>query len=184
MTLPQKISARFEIVTPMFLGDAQQKATRISEASVKGALVFWWRALSYAGLVAAAKDDQTAALKAMQLREQALFGGAKRGQSAVLFKVRHLPGLPRCARGEDLTDDNNAVVGTGARYLGYGLMGAFGATAGKLDRSCFTGGSFSVDLILRKLYLDVDPDKPDAEKIDVGGVSKSCWREGLKRVAA
>lgn len=40
------ITATFEIVTPMFLGDADQKATSIRPTAIKGALRFWWRALN------------------------------------------------------------------------------------------------------------------------------------------
>lgn len=40
------ITATFEIVTPMFLGDAEQKATAIRPTAIKGALRFWWRALN------------------------------------------------------------------------------------------------------------------------------------------
>lgn len=40
------ITATFEIVTPMFLGDSDQKATAIRPTSIKGALRFWWRAMN------------------------------------------------------------------------------------------------------------------------------------------
>jgi CRISPR-associated protein Cmr1 len=41
------VTARFQIVTPMFLGGAGQKAEGIRPPSVKGALRFWWRALNW-----------------------------------------------------------------------------------------------------------------------------------------
>lgn len=45
--MPSKITATYRIVTPMFVGDANQQATEISPQSVKGALRFWWRALNW-----------------------------------------------------------------------------------------------------------------------------------------
>lgn len=40
------LSATFEIVTPMFIGDANQQATAIRPTAIKGALRFWWRAMN------------------------------------------------------------------------------------------------------------------------------------------
>ncbi|MBD3768313.1 MAG: type III-B CRISPR module RAMP protein Cmr1 [Gammaproteobacteria bacterium] len=40
------MSATFEIVTPMFIGDANQQATAIRPTAIKGALRFWWRAMN------------------------------------------------------------------------------------------------------------------------------------------
>lgn len=40
------VTATFEIVTPMFLGNSDQKATAIRPTSIKGALRFWWRAMN------------------------------------------------------------------------------------------------------------------------------------------
>lgn len=45
--MPNKITASYRIVTPMFIGDAKQEASGISPTSVKGALRFWWRALNW-----------------------------------------------------------------------------------------------------------------------------------------
>ncbi len=45
--MPEKITARYRITTPMFIGDAAQQASGISPAAVKGALRFWWRALNW-----------------------------------------------------------------------------------------------------------------------------------------
>ena len=82
----RQITATFEIVTPMFLGGADQQAGRIRESSIKGALAFWWRALNYAQYVEKAGGKQTDALKLMQKKEQQLFGGPE-GQGIFLLKV-------------------------------------------------------------------------------------------------
>lgn len=157
----RKITATFEIVTPMFLGGADHEATRIRETSIKGALVFWWRALNYARFVEEADGDQGEALEDMQSAEQELFGGGKCGQSGVLIKVVH--GALGCVEKGDVLDQNGnkktdkAVVGVGARYLGYGLMGAFGANSGKLERACIKAGQiFEVKLAFHRSLSEGD----------------------------
>ncbi|WP_321338135.1 type III-B CRISPR module RAMP protein Cmr1 [uncultured Cohaesibacter sp.] len=148
------IIATFEIVTPMFLGDANQNATRIRESSIKGALAFWWRALNYARYVK--NDDHSQALKEMQKEEQLLFGGPK-GQGAFLLRVvpSNLKTWPEeiSKKNTKLYEDKNKdnLVGPGARYLGYGLIGAVGAKAAMLeDRSCFQEKqTFSVEFIFK-----------------------------------
>lgn len=170
MSLPKNIVARFEIVTPMFLGDADQKATSIREASIKGALVFWWRALNFSSFVQENSGNQNDALKAMQIREQLLFGGGKSGQSAVLLKNMSGPsGSDVLPEGEALTKDgrsipagsahNGDLVGEGARYLGYGVINANYTKenrhqkkpekfAAELEKVCFKmAHSFSIKLI-------------------------------------
>lgn len=179
MTLPKKITARFEIVTPMFLGDAEQEATRIREASIKGALVFWWRALNYSRLVQENRGDLNKALRTMQAREQVLFGGGDHGQSAVLLKVCRKPILQLGKKQEFLTDSNNNGVEGGACYLGYGLMGAFGANAGELERPCFTRGSFKVDLVFRKTVTKVDGKEVDVVRNVVSAVKAFGLLGGL-----
>jgi CRISPR-associated protein Cmr1 len=62
------ITATFEIVTPMFLGDADQKATAIRPTAIKGALRFWWRAM-----------NGHLDLKALAEKEAKLFGSTNSG---------------------------------------------------------------------------------------------------------
>jgi len=135
----------------MFLGGANHEATRIRESSIKGALAFWWRALNYARFVEAAGGNQTNALRAMQAEEQALFGGLD-GQGAFLLKVVQ-ENTNTISKGQVLKEGNNAnTVGVGARYLGYGLMGAFGKNTGRLERSCIKSGQcFSLQIIFKPL---------------------------------
>ncbi|WP_071058836.1 type III-B CRISPR module RAMP protein Cmr1 [Pelistega sp. MC2] len=72
-SLPDKITAEYIAILPMFLGDADKKATKISPLSVKGAIRFWWRALVWAKYADRYSDD-VAALKALHLEEAQLFG--------------------------------------------------------------------------------------------------------------
>ncbi len=78
--MPEKITATYKIVTPMFIGDAEQKATTISPASIKGALRFWWRALNW-GSIRQAYDSDVNALKQLHREEGELFGSAANNAS-------------------------------------------------------------------------------------------------------
>ena len=85
----QTLTATYRIVTPMFIGDADQKATGINPGSVKGALRFWWRALNW-GCIALQDPNEAAALKRLHREEAALFGSAAEngpGQARFLMKV-------------------------------------------------------------------------------------------------
>ena len=73
MSTPEKITAVYRIVTPMFIGDTNQDAKGITAASVKGALRFWWRALNW-GQVRARCSEDVNALKILHEEEAALFG--------------------------------------------------------------------------------------------------------------
>jgi CRISPR-associated protein Cmr1 len=120
----------------MFIGGADPASSppELRVPSIKGALRFWWRALSY-GRVG---ND----IKQLAQEEAALFGSADSevGQSKVLLSARVLGDPESLSKGAVLKD-GNGVVGEGARYLGYGLMEAFesakkGTKAGQLNRPC------------------------------------------------
>jgi len=88
--MPEKITATYKIVTPMFIGDAEQKATTISPASIKGALRFWWRALNW-GQIRQTHDSDVDALQQLHREEGALFGSAVDGasqQAKFLLQIR------------------------------------------------------------------------------------------------
>ena len=132
----QKLIATFEIVTPMFLGGADQMTvSRIRESSIKGVLAFWWRTMEYPRALKQAKGDHAAALKQLQAREQKLFGGPD-GQGAFLLKITRHP-TKKLQPNQPLKSANGKTVGEGARYLGYGLVEAFGNNGGNLKRSAF-----------------------------------------------
>ncbi len=111
------IEARLRIVTPMFIGDATQKASSIRPPSIKGALRFWWRALNWARCL---KEEprEAAALQLLHQREAELFGSATKdgtgGQANFILDVEQ----PKSRRLETSWPINN----TGSGYLGYGLM--------------------------------------------------------------
>lgn len=150
----QTLEAEFEIVTPMFMGGADNRATaELRLPSIKAALRFWWRAMAWGRT----RGSEAERLAELWRWEAGLFGtsDAKIGQGKFLMAIK--PQCPRAQiaappgpRGNPaavLKDRRGRAVMPGARYLGYGLMQAFyrganpanGITerlAGELDRSC------------------------------------------------
>lgn len=89
---PVTLTAEFKIVTPMFIGGADQSPSDgIRPPSVKGALRFWWRALNWGKFREAPGADDAAALRALHEEEVRLFGGSAEqgGQGCFLLTVRH-----------------------------------------------------------------------------------------------
>lgn len=125
-----KITVRYRVVTPLFCGGANPRdSAELRLASFKGVLRFWWRALAWARYGGDLKEVQSA--------EDELFGsgGGQARRSRVVMRLATVSGYEQRCESEVLKD-SRGVVGHGARYLGYGLMDAFGATAGKLRRAC------------------------------------------------
>lgn len=77
---PACLEAKFEIVTPMFIGDGDQKARSVRSASVKGALRFWWRALNWGRCLSQSQGDTNRALKQLHSEEAKLFGAEAKTQ--------------------------------------------------------------------------------------------------------
>lgn len=86
------ITATYRILTPMFLGDADQKATSLRPPSIKGALRFWWRALNW-GRCLEETGTASKALKNLHQEEAHLFGSAadetNSGQGLFLLNVQY-----------------------------------------------------------------------------------------------
>ncbi len=169
---PHIIKATYRIVTPMFIGDAEQNATGIAPQSVKGALRFWWRALMWGEYLQEANQNETQALTLLHEAEAKLFGIAtdeKRekfnknkepdqqkanGQCAFLLSVQQ----PTNAK-QNTTDKNKVHQDfqncKTARYLAYGLMEPFrnnkqNRDAGQLSRDCLNENQFfTVQLVFR-----------------------------------
>ena len=114
------INATYRVVTPMFLGDANQKAANLRPPSVKGALRFWWRALNW-GRCRRETGTTTEALKQLYREERHLFGAAAvieddrpLGQGAFLLRISQPSRIA--------TDATWPTNNTGSGYLGFGLM--------------------------------------------------------------
>ena len=81
---PTELVAHYKIVTPMFLGGEDQRAdnTQFRNASFKGALRFWWRALNWGAALKDAGNQQATALSLLHEREGKLFGLASDGKNS------------------------------------------------------------------------------------------------------
>ena len=124
------IEASYRLTTPLFCGGADPKVGELRLPSFKGVLRFWWRAMAWSRC---AGD-----LAQIRQEEEELFGSTRTGQAQVLMRLGSQPPSDTLEKDDRLTvaRGDRQVVGMGARYLGYGLMGAYGANAGVLSRGC------------------------------------------------
>lgn len=113
---PHIIKATYRIVTPMFIGDAEQKASGISPASVKGALRFWWRALRWGQIRSNVASDRVA-LQKLHSEEARLFGTSADNGKAAAFTLRINAANVKTERKTDFPLGGNDPSG----YLGLGL---------------------------------------------------------------
>lgn len=138
------IKATFSIVTPMFLGDAEQKAVDIRPPSIKGALRFWWRALNWGRLAHECSNDEAAALRKLHAEEARLFGisagDEEGGQGIFLLNVLQ----SKIERSDHPFKD---MDGAQLYLLGMGL-GSFKGGNHTL-RNALVGGEFTVRLLFR-----------------------------------
>ena len=139
-----RISARFRVVTPCFLG-ADESRSELRLPSIRGALRFWWRALQQA----ARGREEVAAMRA---REERLFDGA--GGERVLMSLEEIGKVGFVRRGSVLRDRAHRPAGPGMRYLGHGLMEGFGKGAARLRRSCLLP---PLEFVLRLAAVDRQP---------------------------
>ena len=186
MTALEHVTATFKVVTPLFVGDAERQASRLSLASFKGQLRWWWRALMWAE-IRAAVTDAAAALAKLKDREERLFGTAGsdnakgRGQSRVLMRLVAAdlgkaiePPSVLNKRGDAASLEKwRDVVGEGARYLGYGCINAFTTFEYEKDAQ----GQFRKDSEGRRIR------KKDVQGRDVvekyaGQLERSCFPAG------
>lgn len=81
---PRTLTAEYRITTPMFLGGEDQSVdhTHFRNASFKGALRFWWRALNWGRVLKAAGGDTAQALTNLHREEGRLFGLASDGKNS------------------------------------------------------------------------------------------------------
>lgn len=159
----KKLEARFRIVTPMFLGGADQKADTVRPASVKGALRFWWRALNWSRCLEQKAGNEVDALKCLHGDEARLFGIAagddNGGQGIFLLQV--------CGQKITLADQPFKPLESGQLYLlGQGLANYKNSCTRNAIRE---GGEFSVKIIFR----------PNSSEQDVKQVSDALFLFGL-----
>lgn len=133
-----RITAAFQVVTPLFMSGADQSKFELRGASFKGALHFWWRALAY--------ERFHGNLQEIHKEESKIFGSADTGRG--VFSIRISKPTPEkiLNNNESFNGASGNVDGSGASYLGYGLM----KPNAILNRPCLLAPSlFTVDLNFR-----------------------------------
>lgn len=150
--MPTEIEVSYQVVTPLFCSGSNPDSPELRLPSFKGVLRYWWRALAWSQY-----DGQ---LGRIQQKENALFGSAESGRSRVSMKLDRASKLSSVSIKEVLTvspENKQPPVGEGARYLGYGVMEAFGSRkrktqAGQLTRACLRAPiDFAVSMQSRTL---------------------------------
>lgn len=153
----EKISANYRIVTPMFIGDAEQTASGISPNAIKGSLRFWWRALKWNGYLNQAQNNENQALRLLHQHEATLFGSTAEkdnpnsGQSAFILRVTPQNLTILSATDLDNHPDYNLKTSQWHSYLlGLGLMEYDKSKkANFYQRSAIVSGAFTVQLFCR-----------------------------------
>lgn len=144
------LEATYRIVTPMFIGDAEQKATSLRPPSIKGALRFWWRALNWGRCLHEAGNDVNVAIEHLHEEEKRLFGLA-----AVTKDDQQVGGqgcfLLRVSQEIEKTPIPNAQQGH-TYLLGQGLY----HFRNGYSRSALAAGKFTVSLAFRPNTTEPD----------------------------
>jgi CRISPR-associated protein Cmr1 len=137
--MPNKITATFEVTTPLFLGGVDPASSvELRAPSIKGALRFWWRALAWGRL----GGDLDKLLGKLRRKEQEVFGAAgddrgALGQSTFSLRARWFSEPP-------IAQDGLTSGKPGLSYLGYGVLNR---GRGNPPRPCFEPtGSFELSL--------------------------------------
>ncbi|PCH54243.1 MAG: type III-B CRISPR module RAMP protein Cmr1 [Flavobacteriaceae bacterium] len=168
------IETTYRIVTPMFIGGADQDPSDgIRPPSFKGALRFWWRALHWGNFLQKENNNEEAALKALHQKEGELFGRAAKmvggeqvgGQGCFLLTISKQPNM------SDLVSDW-PKANTGAGYLAYGILENKGGKSGKATshkKGIKEGSNFTVQLVF----------KNNAEHKDIESIEKALEVLGL-----
>jgi CRISPR-associated protein Cmr1 len=125
---PTVIQATYRIVTPMFIGDAEQNATGIAPQSVKGALRFWWRALMW-GKIRSRAINTNQALQQLHTLEGKIFGQAADTANAAAFSLSLDDSKIQYQKKSDWPQGGNDPSG----YLGLGLWESGSHAKGNLQ---------------------------------------------------
>ena len=135
------ITAKYRVVTPMFLSGADQNHAELRLPSFKGALRFWWRAL--------AAGRFNGDLTALRAAEDTLFGSTRTGQSRVRMRIVSCATLSTVKKGEVLCDSSH-VIGEGADEMmqGFAVAIKMGACKSDLDGTVAIHPTASEELVL------------------------------------
>lgn len=177
-TPPTQTTLHYRIVTPMFLGGENQQAdaTQFRNASFKGALRFWWRALNWGQAFKDAGQQTTAALQLLHQREGELFGLASDGKNSRQSQVQIHSDL----QGAALKQPGMALQAVGY-LLGQGL---FHFRDG-VTRPYLEGGNLTIRLNFKPGIAEADIQSVEQAAIALGlfGGLGSRARKGLGSLA-
>ena len=177
-TPPTQTTLHYRIVTPMFLGGENQQAdaTQFRNASFKGALRFWWRALNWGQAFKDAGQQTTAALQLLHQREGELFGLASDGKNSRQSQVQIHSDL----QGAALRQPGMALKDV-SYLLGQGL---FHYEKG-VTRPYLEGGNLTIRLNFKPGMAEADIQSVELAAIALGlfGGLGSRARKGLGSLA-
>lgn len=182
----ESITFNCEIITPMFLGNAEPKGSNGCElrpSAIKGALRFWWRAMQ-------TERDWKKLLE----RENSIFGSAgdeegKGGRSKVIIDVELRSGCQPTNNGfhEGSQKVKRVITGTTRKfyilgYLGYGAMEYVGGERGYKYRHYLpVGGEFEIRLQYSSAVLNAQELKDYFYLMSIFGGLGSKSRNGFGR---
>ncbi|WP_349618208.1 type III-B CRISPR module RAMP protein Cmr1 [Azotobacter salinestris] len=168
---PVEITAEYKITTPMFLGGAfpteSIDSQQFRNASLKGALRFWWRALNWGRVLKASGGDEAAALKVLHAREGELFGKASDGKDSVQSRVQ----LRSELRG-------SSQVGRGQTLHGLNYLLGMGLFSHKAKEPLFIKGTLRPYLSGGTLTLKARL-KPQTSQEDIDSIKETLITTGL-----
>lgn len=137
---PVEITAEYKITTPMFLGGAfpaeSIDSQQFRNASLKGALRFWWRALNWGKQLQSCQGDEAAALRVLHEREATLFGLASDAQHSAQSRVQLSSALEQAhtlPAGDRSLKPSSYLLGMGLYDYKVGII-----------RPCLTDGALTI----------------------------------------
>ena len=183
---PTQTTLHYRIVTPMFLGGENQQAdaTQFRNASFKGALRFWWRALNW-GRCLQAEPHPMAALKELHQREGELFGLASDGKNSRQSQVQIHSELQGAERKLPVTAPTPKKSEKPLEEVSYLLgQGLFDHKSG-VTRQYLEGGNLTIRLNFKLGMSEADIQSVEQAAIALGlfGGLGSRARKGLGSLA-
>lgn len=177
----RKITAEFEVVTPMFIGDGRHKASSIRPSSIKGALRFWWRALNWEGIYRDV-NNEAQALDELRRQEIALFGGVADKSNDKAIGGQGVASVRVVKQNTHTHDWNNETTAGVGYLLGQGLHHF---KKGPTRESFSPGSTFTLELVLKNASIEQELQLENVTKVFglIGGLG-SRNRRGIGSVIA
>ena len=184
---PTQTTLHYRIVTPMFLGGENQQADAMQfrNASFKGALRFWWRALNWGQAFKDAGQQPTAALQLLHQREGDLFGLASDGKNSRQSRVQIHSELQGAERKLPVTAPTPKKSDKPLEEVSYLLgQGLFDHKSG-VTRQYLEGGNLTIRLNFKLGMSEADIQSVEQAAIALGlfGGLGSRARKGLGSLA-